>query len=494
MKIINGKLLFHTLVLTAVTGLTGCSVWTDAHTQKQEMMACYMRGENDAVQQKITEELEYTSDSGDELMWQLEAGSFYFHIGNYQQSIGHFTRAEKLIEDYDFRAVVSARDAAAESGALLTNLNALPYRGLCRDRVAIAFYKALAYLGDGREDAFRAQLKRLRNEQKKVQDDYQKFFENENADIAQLRKSNPQVEQKYKEFDSDDLAANGGNAAFKTNFEQARKVAHRGYGNFLNPVCTYLSALGSLLDGNYDNARIDLQRLYTAMPENPLTRRYYVTALKLSNREIPEALQQVKPFDFPLDKNSLYVIGSLGRSATFKEISVSFPVMAAWPGCEFYEADFTGCTVKTAQKDYLLWPLADMDGIIAQEFEQRLPGIIARTVLITAIKEAIRYGATAALAQQDQALAAGVFLATSIYNAAVNTADTRSWEILPREFIFTQLPMPQDRKLEIVLNGKSEQQITLELPPEAECNSAIVLISAPSRSNIHCHILPINSR
>ena len=126
MKIINGKLLFHTLILTAVTGLTGCSVWTDAHSQKQEMMACYMRGENDAVQQKITEELEYTSDSGDELMWQLEAGSFYFHIGNYQQSIGHFTRAEKLIEDYGRRNIphhygdenLMSRHAKVENGLM----------------------------------------------------------------------------------------------------------------------------------------------------------------------------------------------------------------------------------------------------------------------------------------------------------------------------------------------------------------------------------------
>ncbi|MBR3506476.1 MAG: hypothetical protein IKO02_05465, partial [Lentisphaeria bacterium] len=190
----------HRVLPAAAAGfiLAGCSSVVNAHKQKEDMMADYLNGDNagalDEIEYKLREPAWYNTSvvgTGDELMWRLEAGSMNFHLGNFEECLEQLRIAEDMINDYDERAEVSARDLGAETGAALTNLNALPYRGWCRDRIALAVYKAFAYLGKGDEEAFHAQIRRLRNEQKKVQDDYSTFFEQEKAELEAEKAQNP---------------------------------------------------------------------------------------------------------------------------------------------------------------------------------------------------------------------------------------------------------------------------------------------------------------
>ena len=489
--------------------LAGCSSVVNSHSQKEDMMGYYLKGDNadalDEIEYKLREPAWYNTsvvNTGDELVWRLEAGSMNFHVGNFQESIDQLKIAEELIEQYDERADVSARDIGAEAGAALTNLNALPYRGWCRDRIALAVYKALAYLGTGNEEAFHAQIRRLRNEQKKVQDDFSAYFEQEKAELEAEKAQNPDA---AKQIGTDNaitkLSGSSDNAAFKSNLAKVKKVANKGYGNFLNPAAIFLSGLGSIRDGEYDNARIDFQHLTEAMPNNPLFRQYYVTVLRKAGREIPENLADVQPFDFPLDENCVFVVFANGRSAALEESSIYFPVMAAWPSCAFYDAPFKDLEAEAAGKQYSSLILADMDGILAQEYDERLPGIITRIVLSTLIKEAAYYAGIAVIAAQKDmdptvqaAALATVAVGGAAYRAAMNTADTRGWEILPKEFQLTQLPVPADRqvKLKLRLTGGNEIVKDLQLP--ADCKSAIIFVDAPSVQNVVFHVLPIKSK
>lgn len=495
--------LLKTLPLALLTGcmlLSGCSSVVNSHLQKEPMMTAYESGDNSAALQEINNKLSepawYNSsviNTGDELIWRLEAGSLNFHLGNFAEAVEQFKIAEELIASYDERARISLRDAGAEVGSALTNLNALPYRGWCRDRMALSIYKSLAYLGMGNEDAFRAQLKRLRNEQKKVQDDYREFFEQDKKEIASAGAQNPEVAKEAADNSSTEkMTEHPQNEDFAASVKEMRAIANKGYGNFLNPAATFLSGLGALRDGNYDNARIEFKRLYEAMPKNPMTQRYYVTSLRLNNRTVPSSLKNVKSFDFPLNRNCVYVIAANGRSAAFKQIAAYFPIMTAWPVCEFYPAIFDKISVKADNRDYPTCILADMDGILAQEFNERLPLMITRIVLSTALKEAAKYAATYAAARENLLIGAGVYIGASIYTAAMNTADTRSWEILPKEFYLTQLPMPKDRKLELKFEGYRTAGMTVDIPED--CRSAIVFVNSPSENNIKYHVLAIKNK
>ena len=497
------KIFFKTsIAFTVILISAGCSTIVNSHRQKAPMMEEYMAGQNSKTAERIADKLDERSwgnvvNSGDEIMWRLEAGSINFHLGNFQESIEQFKKAEALIASYDDRAKISVRDVGGEAGAALSNMNALPYRGFCRDRIALSIFKSLAYLGINQESSFRAQLRRLRNEQKKVQDDYKAFFEAEKAELNKAKAQNSEVvQEKNPDISPEQLAANPQNSAWAEGLKNVTDIAHKGYGNFLNPAAIFLSGLGSLRDGNIDNARIDFKRLYEAMPQNPLIRQYYVSVLKKSNRDIPKILKNVKPFEFPLDRDCVYVIFANGRGAAFQQISIYFPVMTAWPVCEFYPATFQGLQVTADSKIYNSFLLANMDGIIAQEFKERLPGIITRIILSTAIKEAAYHAGLAAANQISDSTARAVALvsvaaAGTAYRVATNTADTRSWELLPKEFQLTQFPMPKNRNISIALNGNSNSVLRVELPNNAK--SAIVYISAPNEKNIKSYVFPLSS-
>ena len=490
--------------LAAGLVLTGCSSVVNSHTQKEDMMEAYLSGDNDSaldeIEYKLREPAWYNSsvvNTGDELMWRLEAGSMNFHVGNFAESLRQLKIAEELINQYDERASVSLRDVGAEAGAALTNLNALPYRGFCRDRIALAVFKALDYLGIGDEEAFHAQVRRLRNEQKKVQDEYKEFFEKEEERLAAEKARNPEAANKVGSITQ--LTGDSRNAAFATNLSTIKKVANKGYGNFLNPAAIFLSGLASVRDGNYENAQVDFRHLVESMPNNPLFRQYYVTALHKAGRDIPENLADVPPFDFPLDENCVFVIFANGRSAAFEQSSLYFPIMVAWPSCTFYDAPYQRLEAEAGGRRFTSLSLADMDGILAQEFDELLPGIITRIVLGTLIKEAAYYGGITAIALQKdmdptvQAVALGaVVVGGAVYRAAMNTADTRSWEILPKEFQLTQFPMPQNRQITLRLIGTAGSAYVLQLP--ADSRSAIIYVDAPSDRNVAIHVLPIKSK
>jgi hypothetical protein len=85
-----------------------------------------------------------------------------------------------------------------------------------------------------------------------------------------------------------------------------------------------------------------------------------------------------------------------------------------------------------------------------------------------------------------------VLIGGAAYRATVNTADTRSWEILPKEFLLTQFPMPQNRTLSVQLNGQVQQNLTVDIP--AGSRSAILYVNAPSPYNVSCQVLPIKSK
>ena len=476
------------LPLTSVLLLAGCSTLENSHRQKSAMMTAYQAGNQNAVLEEINAKLNSTSGSGDEVMWHLESGSANFIFGKYADSIRQFDQAEKLISAYDKRAVISAMDVGSEGAMLITNLNALPYRGFCRDRIMLPVFRGFAYLGKGDEDGFRTEMFRLRQNQQQVQTDYRKFFEAESRNLERSRQKN-QSAAKLAADNQQKLLNNPNNAqnqSLNAAWAESRQVAHKGYGNFLNPFAIFLSGISYLRDNDYENAYVDFDRLYQAMPQNVLAQSYMATILKLTKREVPEALKNVKPINFPLDKNTVTVILANGRSAAFRQEALYFPIMTAWSVCEYYPAPFQSARIRYNNQVFSTIPLADMDGIISQEYQERLPGMITRIFLSTAIKEGGKYAASYAAYQSDELVGLLVLLAGSAYTAAMNTADTRSWEILPKEFQVLQLPMPENHQLDISLSGNNFQ--TVQIPPAAR--SAFIYINAPSPHNWSYQIFP----
>ena len=488
----------HVVLLSAGLLAGGCSTIENNHRQKIPLVEAWTAGDAVAAQQFTEEKVRSRAGTGDELVWRLEAGTLAFTFGRYAEAVAEFAESERLIAEYDERATVSARDVGAETGGALSNLNALPYRGWCRDRMGLEIFKSLAYLGQGREDAFRAQVKRLRERQKEIQEDYEKYFEQEKAQMSATRAANPnEAAQMDSQYSESALVSNNPNYA--QSLAEMRAVAHKGYGNFLNPLALYLSALGNLRDGRWDNAAIDTKRLHEALPANPFVNAFHATVLRNAGRQPPAELASVQPMPYPMDRDCVYVIFANGQGANFLQQDIYWPVMVAWPVCEFHPAPFANAQITAGGQTVSTVPLADMDAILAEEFDQRLPGIITRTIISTLIKEgAYRGGQYAAIATSNdrgtQALAlAAVTVVGTAYRYAMNTADTRSWETLPKEFQIAQIPMPADRKVHVSLFGTmGGPSFDAQIP--ANCRSAILYVSAPSAANVRAGVLPFSSK
>lgn len=487
----------------ALLTATACSSLTDAHTAKQEMMDHYLAGEYGPVRKILDDKLKPSSwcndsvvGTGDEIMWRLEAGTLCFLQEDYQTGIAHFDAAEARAEDFDSRAVVNMREIGAESAVLVTNLNALPYRGLCRDRNLLPVFKALAYLGKKDEEGFRVELFRLRENQEKVLTDYRRFAEAEEKAVEKTRKENREAASGIR---ADKIFSLTNNESVNRELKKTERTARRGYGSFINPFGIFLSAYGYAREGDFENALVDFERLRRIMPRSRQLRSLYAYAMARAGRTLPERLADVKQPDFPFERNSVLVVFANGRSAALRQASLYLPVIfrgyatlvaVAWPVCEYYQAPYSGMTVRSGEKVYSDETIADLDGILAEEYRERLPGLIARTVISTAVKEFGSYAATRAAANADKWAGVAVDVTTTLYKMAVNTADTRSWEILPKEFRFAMAPIPEDRTIVITFSDSST--IKAVIPADAE--SAILYINAPSRQSPPlCRIFPLHS-
>ena len=98
-----------------------------------------------------------------------------------------------------------------------------------------------------------------------------------------------------------------------------------------------------------------------------------------------------------------------------------------------------------------------MDSIIGLDFKNELPTVITKTLISTAIKATATHFAWEATRQkrQDGTLDNGgiagalILISASVYQAANNIADERTWTTLPKQFQFCRFPTPPDRKIEL---------------------------------------------
>lgn len=490
------------IVLLSVGLLAGgCSTVVNNHRQKADMMAAWTAGDTAGARCLVDNKVKSTKGAGDELVWRLESGTMAFATGRHGDAIQEFKTCEDLIREYDERATVSARDVGSEFGSALTNPNSLPYRGWCRDRMGVEIFKCLSYLGEGREDSFRAQVKRLRQRQKDIQDEYKKYFDQEKEKIEKAKTKNADAAKTANKVGSESYLVSN-SEVYRQSLAEMRQVAHRGYGTFLNPLGIYLSALGNMRDGNWENAKIDTERLHQALPSNLFASMLHAETLRQAGREVPAELAAIKPqIDYPMDHDCVYVIFANGRGAALEQQTLKTDLIkVAWPKCAFFNADYKYAAVTGGGRKTYTRTLADMDAILAEEFNERLPGIITRTVISTLVKEgAFRGGqAVSLLANRDWRVKWITYIAVtivgSIYREAMNTADTRSWETLPKEFQVAQIPIPADRKLnvELAVNGGTGTSFDVEIP--AASRSAILYIGAPSPSNVRYMVLPFTSK
>lgn len=495
-----------TLQLAAVLALvlSGCSTFVNSHRQKEPMMNAYLMGNYGSARSLAQDKISCTANTGDELIWRLEAGSLAFSAGEYRAAFQQLQRAQELIDQNDQKALVSLSSTGQEALAILTNPNVISYVAYDRDRITLPIYKALAALATHGDDAFNAELRQLREIQKIILTQNRKFVQAQEQQIQNVRQQNAAAAQQTANVNMQSVLGAQQNHAFATHYANTIRLANRAYGEILNPLAIFLSGLGNLRTGQFGNARIDFQRLYEALPNNPLAQIYCASIHRLAlaagqtTRELPPQLAQTGIFSFPLDRNCIYVIIAHGRSAALQQFALYWPIQIAVPILQLYTKPFTAFSITADRQTYPAFPIADMDACLAKEYRDRLIGTIIRTITATIAKEvafqAARHAAYNNTNDRQAALLADALISVggTIYKVATATADTRTWEAIPKEFLLTQLPMPKDRQLLLNLQGPVPFQSTITIP--ANVQSAILFVNAPSSPACTIQLIPLRDR
>ena len=473
------KNLLKSFFLFTVLGvLCGCSSIIDSRKQKHELTTAYKTGNIQKAHKLVSEESEDHEDTGDSIMWLLESGLIKFDSGDFQNSLKAFEDAEEKINAHDERATVNARASGAETGSAITNPTAIPYKGMYCDRILLNVYKSLVYMALGNIDAAKVELRRMRDVQKRVGRQFSDEIERERKITETANRKNNSQTRKLshsRRNNSVNFKMLLKNNTIKRAYVSSARKSEKAYGNFMNPFSTYMSAIGYLMENNYNEACVDFRNLYRMNKDNLLTKRDFVTCARKIGARLPSELKEIPSWDYTLNRNIVFVIFANGHAPALKQMKIQLvlPYVGytgiAFPQYEYFKRSFRNVCLSSDDKSYRTIQLADMDAILAQEYHKRLPTMITRLAISYLVKETASLVAVQAAKRHSSEAAMLAYATTGLYKYLFNTADTRCWETLPGEYQMVHFPIPDDRKLKVVLPGAiSGKEIFIHLKKESQ--------------------------
>lgn len=453
------------IVCAAGWFIGGCASY---NVQTQKISQSYGQGNIQAAATQISAEADKRGEGKDAVVWRLEQGAVLRAAGKPEESNRAFDKAEELVNKYEDAAKTSA---SREALAAVTNLTALPYEGFAYDKIMMNTYKALNYLALGDYEKARVEFNRVLKRQEDA------VYINK----ARIEKAQEEGEKQDLNVDIDKI---GNDAKFKRQFDSAYADLnqYKYEAEYKNPVAVYLDALFFMAHATGNS---DLERSRKSFE--------YVLGMTGENKFIQqdmETLQQVISGQ-PVPPTT-YVIFETGLAPEREEIRIDLPLFLIKPGVPYvgaafpklkyrgnhlsilnvsYEVSVTSenkaihpgkktqaviklrekrrghlATKETTENTILL---SCMDNIIAREFKNELPVVITKTIIASAVKAAVTYGASRAASQKSDTAGFVTLIAGAIYQAATNSADLRTWTSLPKEFQFCRFPTPVDREIEL---------------------------------------------
>lgn len=427
------KLAFNLIAaLAAACFLSGCQTYNQ---QGQKIIQAYKRCDFATAEKESTEKADDKTDSKDAVIWRLEQASILRAAAKVQDSNRAFDKAQERIDAYAQEAKIKI---SSEAAALLSNQANLPYRGRAYDGIMLNTYKALNYLQLGATDEARVELLRARQRQQDAVEDNKKRIEKVQEEADKIQERDKEVMEKARDSDKFKTQVD-------TNFGDLEKLT--GYGDYENPFTVYLDGLFFMTTatGNSDleNARFSLKRVSSFAPDNKF--------LKADVDGIEGVLrgQPMPP--------TTYVIFETGVAPIRDQIRIDIPIIVAsvsYVGAAFPklapQGDFApSLTVSANGTNETTALVCSMDSVIGRDFKNELPTIITKTLASTVAKATASYFANEATRNANDTAGVIMKLFTAAYQAAVNIADCRTWNTLPKEFQVCRVPTPQDRKIEL---------------------------------------------
>jgi hypothetical protein len=446
----NKHLLLAILVTVAAAMTTGCQTY--AH--KNRVIVYWRAGDIPAAAKEAAKRVEKSGPTGrDTVIWTLEEGATLRALGDYKESNDAFDRAQGRMDEFAEKAKISI---TRETGALLSNQANLPYEGRAYDGIMLNTYRALNFLALGEpENARPAMLRAYRWQQDAVADNARRI-ENAKKEMAQSKDS------VYMERAQQDPGLQG---QIDQSLSSIRNL--NAYADYVNPFTVYLDGMFFLADASSFS---DLERAHTSFErvagfngmDEYIQRNLSLVDARMKNQPMPP---------------TTWVIFETGCAPMRDQIRIDIPIIfanvsyigAAFPTIVLQGDYHPQLNVVANGTNYLTHGVASMDAIVAQDFKNELPVIIAKTIASSVTKGVAAYFANQAANQSSDWLGFLTQIGTAAYQASVNIADTRTWSTLPKEFQICCFPTPPNGKIEVMTPMGS--RIIVSLIPATQAKS-----------------------
>ncbi|MEM0965978.1 MAG: hypothetical protein AAGJ81_07525 [Verrucomicrobiota bacterium] len=430
--------------------LSGCSTYNDkvAATRQSWALGSWEKAAQDG--KKLVNDKE---GSRDRVLLGLEEGTLLRNIDQLELSQETYDKTWTRIQEMDQEASFQISQAGI---ALLVNPGMTQYRARTYDRIMLHTYSALNYLNAGDFAAARVSLNRAYNSQQRAVEENSKRIEQVQSEIERGRRedgdqinvsrieNDPVTQRKLSEI-----------------YGPTRNM--KSYAPYVNPFSVYLDGLFFLNQGvdssDLERGLKSIERTSSLNPDSIWLRSEFQLAKDIVNGNgQPDSVvilleTGLSPFRESIDiELPLFIFGS--GSVPF--FAASFPVLRFQPNFP------SSASVTVGGEAFQTSLIADIDQVIAQEFNDQESLVITQSIVAAASKAALFYAARSQ-AKDGSAAQALIDVFGIFYQAITNQPDLRTWFTLPKQIQGVRVPMPSDRKLLIQFAGSNQKvEVSLE--------------------------------
>ena len=375
----------------------------------------------------------------DRMLYYLEQGAVARMHANYPTSISALDGASR---EYDRWYGPHLRTETRLSEEFLSTLGSAelkPYKSRVYERAMLRTYQAHNYLLAGDRGRARAEIFKTRQAIEDTKDLW-----SQELSVAREKSEKKQVDL------SKTLNDKGSSSALLEEKEKIKALIPPEFPKFINPAALYFESLyflhGASQREDFAKAEYSLRILSSIYPQN---------------KWIEEDYRAAKVGTCPTEK-TVYVFFETGRAPVRVEKRFDLPLFffSATSRVPYLGIAFPSLRINDQfLKDIKVFPtmdkskavttklLADMDAIVAQEFNEYFDIELTKAITGAISKGGLQHLATNAVRSENDLARVSVGAGVGMLAQATTRADLRSWSTLPKQVRFCKLSIPQDRKL-----------------------------------------------
>jgi hypothetical protein len=383
------------------------------------------------------------------LAYLLEGGMILHTRGRLEASNAEFDEAEQVIRRHEEKAVVSLSKGSAQVGSIFVNEKTLPYSGEPFEKVLVNTFKAANYLFLHDYEGARVEIRRSFARQKENERRHRKEYENAQEEARKRGISSRRVL-----------------SAVDVHYQDQKQIVRSVKNLYEDAFAYYLSSIVYELNGEYNDAYIDLKKVQELRPgvppvENDLLRMAMRSGLRDELKDhIGSFGREPRPWEDEREGNVIIFFGS-GMAPRKTEVKISIPIPSvgivsiAFPKYETIPNPVRYGALYDSQGRQVAGTsvLTDLEAIAIRNLDDRMTTLALKQVFRSAVK-----GAMVKTARDQGGWAADV--AANLYNIFTEQADLRCWQTLPQNMQVARVFLPAGRhELVFALHGDTGGRI-----------------------------------